>query len=977
MIIPKRALAATGALALVNAGLLVAQAFLLAGALAQLVHNGHPGNLALLAATVVGRAGITWATKVVSARAAAGAKEELRAKAVDRALRLGPEWIQRHGTAELTTLTTKGLDALDAYFTTYLPSLVTAAVVPLGAGAAVLFADWPSAVILVVTVPLLPMFAILVGKYTADRVPKATDAAHALSATLLELVRALPVLAAFRRAEAQAETVRRVSERHRRATVQTLKTAFASAFVLELAATLSVAVVAVVIGVRLVSGDLSLAIGLGVLILVPECYQPLRSVGAAFHASEDGVEAVRRVTEILDEPAPGEGTAKPSKGLVRVDDLRVGEREGESFTVRPGEIAWLRAPSGAGKSTTFAALLGFVQPTDGTITVDGRALADFDRVAWRENVAWVPQSPRFTGGTVRGELELAGEFTDVPLGLDGFLDRQVSELSIGERQRVAVARALVRVRNGAWLLLLDEPTAHLDAGHTAEVMIAVEAAADAGAAVVIAAHDRTKPVEVPPGAAPPHRHQTGKLAKPSLRELIDGHLLGGAALGSLALLAGIALTATSAWLIAKASLQPPMLTLTVAIVGVRAFGLGRATLRYWERLVTHDAAFRIAGRLRVRTWLKLSRIDTAEGRQRLVDDVDTVRDLLPRTLTPPLIAALVVAGAVAVQTAILPAAGLVLAIAALIGGLAAPALALKLERNSTSALAAGRRLVTTRLLGLFESSAELMAFGADRRRRRELAEADARLAADARRQAFGAGAAEALIALAMGAAAVVCTFIAAPGVEAPILALVPLALAEVLVTLPPVAQHWDELRQAHARLEIPAETPLEPMEIELPHGKYVAVVGPSGAGKSTLLARLAVTHRVAWAPQEPQLVATTVAENLRLGDPMATDEQLREALDLAVLPDVALERRLGSGGTGLSGGEAQRVALARALLAAPDAEVVLLDEPTAHLDEPTARKLRANLRRALDGRTVIQVTHHADEADDADLIWEVQGGRIL
>ncbi|NBH07358.1 ABC transporter transmembrane domain-containing protein, partial [Amycolatopsis sp. SID8362] len=241
--------------------------------------------------------------RTVSARAAATAQRELRAQAVDHALRLGPEWIAHRGHGELTALTTRGLDALDAYFREYLPALVTAAVVPLGAGAAILFADWPSGVIIALTVPLLPMFAILVGKYTAGRVAGATDATHRMSERLLELVRVLPVLTAFRRAAAQGETVRQLSERHRRATLKTLKVAFSSAFVLELAATLSVALVAVVIGVRLAGGHLPLAIGLGVLILAPECYQPLRAVGAAFHSSEDGVEAVRRVADLLATPA--------------------------------------------------------------------------------------------------------------------------------------------------------------------------------------------------------------------------------------------------------------------------------------------------------------------------------------------------------------------------------------------------------------------------------------------------------------------------------------------------------------------------------------------------------------------------------------------------------------------------------------------------------------------------------------------------
>ena len=315
----RRALVLIGVLSLLNAVFLVAQAFLLAEVLSGIVRAGSGGGtaqLVTLLALVAARALTGWAVRTVSARAAAGAQRGLRAKAVDHALRLGPEWIARRGHGELTALTTRGLDALDAYFREYLPALVTAAVVPLGAGAAILFADWPSGVIVALTVSLLPVFAILVGKYTAERVADATDAAHRMSGRLLELVRVLPVLTAVRRASAQADVVRRLSERHRRATLKTLRVAFSSAFVLELVATLSVALVAVVIGVRLANGNLPLAIGLGVLILAPECYQPIRAVGAAFHASEDGVEAVRRVADLLALPVPATGSLEIGRAHV-------------------------------------------------------------------------------------------------------------------------------------------------------------------------------------------------------------------------------------------------------------------------------------------------------------------------------------------------------------------------------------------------------------------------------------------------------------------------------------------------------------------------------------------------------------------------------------------------------------------------------------------------------------------------------------
>jgi ATP-binding cassette, subfamily C, bacterial CydCD len=1016
----RRALALCFVLGFGSALALVVQAWSLAS-----VVTGH-GLLALLAGSVIARAVLGWALQVVAVRAAAGAKEELRARVLDVSLARGPEWISAQGPAALTVVSTKGLDALDAYFTTYLPALVSAAVVPVSVGAAILFVDWPSAVVIALTVPLVPLFAILIGRYTADRVAASADATSRLSSHLLELIRALPVLTAFRRAEAQAAAVRRVSDQHRRTTMSTLRTAFASSLALELIATLSVAVVAVIVGVRLVSGDLTLMVGLFALILAPECYFPLRNAGAAHHASEDGLEAVRRVNDLVGGTSTVARTTYSRDVLAQVDGLKVRRRDGfapdgVSFELRPGEITRLDQPSGAGKSTTIAALMGFVAPDEGTIVVDAA-----DMESWRRIVAWVPQRPAFACATVVDELRLAVADRNVApthdemltalakAAAEHLLDRKIVELSTGERQRVAIARAMLRVNRGARVLLLDEPTAHLDAATAGRVMAAIYEAVNDGLSVLLAAHrvvSLTDEALRPAIVAPAKSAVAGKTDRVRItkRELL------GAVIGAVALVSGVALTAVSAWLIAKAATQPPILTLTVAIVGVRAFGLARAGLRYLERLVTHDAAFRRAGDLRVRLWERMVALGPArtaglargEGLRRLVDDVDTIRDLTPRVLVPPIVAAVVCVVAVGVHTVLSPVAGLVLAAAVVVGGVMAPLLAKVLERRSTSALADGRRKVATGVLTVLEAAPELIAFGAHHERRAELARIDADLVKRTRRQAFGAGAATGLITLATGLAA---AFGATTG--NPVLALVPLALAEVLALLPPALQHRDTLNAAYARVQAieptaplvrptpgthvslkgvdvrwpGAATPsLKNVNLDIPAGSHVAVLGPSGAGKSTLLALLlgflpaekgiaSVPEKVAWCPQEPQLVSTTIRENLRLGDPHASDGKLAEALTEAGLGHWA--DRLDSLVGMVSGGEADRLALARALVVAPHADLVVLDEPTAHLDVPTAKAVLAGLATKLAGRTLVHVTHRPEEAAEADLVIRVDAGRV-
>lgn len=1054
-----------------------------------------------------------WAGKAAGAMSSAGAKTGLRRRFVARVFS-GTGRDVRGTDGSLALLATRSLDEINDYFIAVVPALTASAVVPLVVGARILWADWVSALIIVLTLPLVPLFMILIGQYTADRVENATRSLDRLSGHLVELARGVPVLVGLGRLPAQTDALRDVSTAYRNTTMTTLRVALLSALALELIATLSVAVVAVFVGLRLVYGLMGLEEGLLALVLAPECYLPLRRLGAAFHSTENGLAAYDRVRRIIDEPvAPalkaGCGTA-PSP-TIRVTDLSV-RYPGRSAAVFDhahadfGDhgLTALTGKSGAGKSTLLAALAGLLRAERGT-EATGTVRAP-------HRAAFAPQRPRTLARTVeeevalrlpevlrsapadaparRAAVEACLRFASLPVDPDMACDA----LSPGQQRRLSLARARASVMAGSGLVLLDEPTAHLDEAVAARVRAAiVELSADVP--VVVATHDmrlvasadrhaqvRDGRVEVSPvsltagdaslaDASAPGRPSAGGRSASStddavdVREnspLIDGSVTTGPRLsqllarlvravnpitpkflasvlfGVLSTAAGVALTGVSAWLIVRASAQPPIMYLLVAIVGVRFFGLSRSVFAYAQRLWFHDAVLNALTSLRVRLWEGLARRGSADRRisrgdgalRSLIADVDDIRDLVPRVVLPPLVAVLVSAGAVVVLFLIHPVAGWVLVAGVAVALGPASAVALVADRRATAVRVEARRSVLSGIVGLLSAREDLVPDHSWTAPADQLAADDVRATGSERRALRATGAGEAIVTAATTASALCILAMLGPvagagdlsGEMIAVAVLLPLGLTDGLLDSLSAVQQWPALRRVLAGIDdldrvpvaegYPGDRTTEPLDAvrslsaedlalrwpdtsapvlsgltaDFPVPGLTMVTGASGSGKTTLVSALLrflepdegrirvngrdvhdlsstdIAEKIAWCPQEAHVFDSTLRGNLLISRPRDNapdDEELMMALTRAglgsLVADVGLDARVGPSGSQLSGGQRQRLAVARTLLVGAD--VVILDEPTAHLDQPTAAALIDDLDEVLADVGTIVVTH--------------------
>ncbi|MEW5956811.1 MAG: thiol reductant ABC exporter subunit CydD [Chloroflexota bacterium] len=469
------------------------------------------------------RAGISWAGPITAQRIAGRVKNDLRRRLTAHLLALGPAYTRGEQSGELTSTVVEGVEALDAYFSQYLPQLAAAVLVPLAILAFVLPLDLTSGLVLLLTAPLIPVFMALIGQAAEQLTQRQWTQLSRMSGHFLDVLQGLATLKLLGRSREQIELIARISDRFRQTTMGVLRVAFLSALVLELVATLSTAIVAVEVGLRLLYGYLPFEQALFVLILAPEFYNPLRMLGARFHAGMSGAAAARRIFEVLETTADGgPRTAEQSPGqtsnlqfpgpppfTIHFKNVYYAYDEGRrpalndvSFTIRPGQRLALVGPSGAGKSTIAQLLLRFIEPGGGIITVNEQPLAELDLAGWRSHLAWVSQQPYLFNASVADNIRLARPDADpadlrraaalaqaasfietLPHGYDTLIGERGARLSGGQAQRLALARAFLK---DAAFIILDEATANLDPETEAQIQTAIEQLLAGRTALIIA-----------------------------------------------------------------------------------------------------------------------------------------------------------------------------------------------------------------------------------------------------------------------------------------------------------------------------------------------------------------------------------------------------------------------------------------------------------------------------------------------------------
>lgn len=511
----------TAFLGLLTAALVIVQALLISRAASPVIEGTADlrdvmPTIGLLIGVLAVRAATIGLRETLSQRAAEKAVREMRGAVLDHVEKLGPRWRARHG-ADVATLATRGLADLEPYFIKYLPQLILAMTVTPLALLTMLLLDFWSALIAAIVIPLIPVFMILIGRFTQESSRRKLASMERLGSQLLDLMAGLPTLRGLGREKGPMAHMKRLGAENTRTTMATLSVAFLSGGVLEFLTTLSVALVAVEVGMRLVGGTVSLTVGLTVIMLAPEVFEPLRQVGAQFHASANGIAAAEAAFDILETPVTEHGAHQSpdmSSRDIIIEDLSVAARQvwaphSLNATIQSGTINTLVGPSGVGKTTTVMALLALEPPTRGRILIaqpdtgtdEPVDLADIDPHSWWTQVTWVPQSPTFVPGTIRDVIthDVTDQQRDAAskaTGFDAVLDKlpdgwdtQIGYrgvgLSVGQRQRLALTNALL---DPAPIVILDEPTAHLDAVSEHVVVRTLEQMKAQGRTVIVIAH---------------------------------------------------------------------------------------------------------------------------------------------------------------------------------------------------------------------------------------------------------------------------------------------------------------------------------------------------------------------------------------------------------------------------------------------------------------------------------------------------------